>query len=175
MLSSLRFARDAGPSCTAPTWLPSPQCAYLAVHWRSVTWWPASHNTSAVCMLERPAIGECSHLHLAATLDPCGADRPLSLSETNLTSLPAPRTTKAAARAFFSLLGTTLARSPGVRLLQLSSPQNLAIKTPSPRSQLHRKRNIFGLVPARRVHPSHGYQTFARAFHALWRDPARQR
>jgi hypothetical protein len=51
-----------------------------------------------------------------------------------------------AARAFS--LGTTLA----AHFLQLSSPQNLAIKTPSPRPQLHRKRNTFGLGPARRVH-----------------------
>jgi len=50
------------------------------------------------------------------------------------------------ARAFS--LGTTLA----AHFLQLSSPQNLAIKTPSPRPQLHRKRNTFGLGPARRVH-----------------------
>jgi hypothetical protein len=42
---------------------------------------------------------------------------------------------------------------PGLPLLQpvLSTPQNLAIKTPSPRPQLHRKRNTFGLGPARRV------------------------
>jgi len=38
------------------------------------------------------------------------------------------------------------------RLLQISPPQNLAIKTPSPRPQLHRKRNPSGLGPACRVH-----------------------
>lgn len=122
MLSSLRFARDAGPSCTAPTWLPSPQCAYLAVHWRSVTWWPASHNTSAVCMLERPAIGECSHLHLAATLDPCGADRPLSLSVRDqldqLDQLASPQDNQS--------------RRSGVLLSPRHHPGTLAWGSPSP-------------------------------------------
>jgi hypothetical protein len=61
-------------------------------------------------------------------------------------SLQTKRRGRQAARAFS--LGTTLA----AHFLQLSSPQNLAIKTPSPRPQLHRKRNTFGLGPARRVH-----------------------
>jgi hypothetical protein len=48
---------------------------------------------------------------------------------------------------------STLGHHPGLAVLQpfLSTPQNLAIKTPSPRPQLHRKRNTFGLEPARRV------------------------
>jgi len=81
-------------------------------------------------------IGECLPSSPRINLDPCGVGLCLR-----------PNLGEQAARAF------SLGTNPGLSLLQpvLSTPQNLAIKTPSPRPQLHRKRNTFGLGPARRV------------------------
>jgi hypothetical protein len=94
-------------------------------------------HTTPILIASSPCLPlvNSSPLGLAATFDPCCAGL-----------CPRPSLESKAARAFF--LGTTL----GAHLLQLSPPQNLAIKTPSPRPQLHRKRNTFGLRPARRVH-----------------------
>jgi hypothetical protein len=91
-----------------------------------------------------------SFSHLAKPLEPltlcCRPFRPQAERRASR-SVGARKKRKAkAARAFSS--APTLASI----FLQLSSPQNLAIKTPSPRPQLHRKRNPFGLGPARHVH-----------------------
>ena len=137
----------------------------IAVHWRSVTWcqcrttpfWMQLVFVAHWRMLptppdvQRPSIpavlmpflvlagGFCARARATRRLAQPGrqpALRPLFLGT--------PQQTLALSHAPLAS-----AFSP---LLQLFSPQNLAIKTPSPRSQLHRKRNTFGLEPARRVH-----------------------
>jgi hypothetical protein len=79
-------------------------------------------------------------------------------------------------------LGRALSSTPrhrlGVPFSSFLPPQNLAIKTPSPRPQLHRKRNSSGLAWQRHLRvtsTSDGYQSFATSLHALWRNPARER
>ena len=85
-------------------------------------------------------IGECLpsyDLHLEINLNPCGAALCLRIRVWEIKPLGRSLSATIHASLFSSLF--------------FSTPQNLAIKTPSPRPQLHRKRNTFGLGPARRV------------------------
>jgi hypothetical protein len=129
------------PHCCVP-----PQCAWplLAIsHMEAVVTHshPAFH---AVASSQRPAIGEC------LSSSPCTCPRPrwcrARYEQKIRRERPLGRT--------FSLAPPWLL-TPRLRLGLISPaspPQNLAIKTPSPRPHLHRKRNTSGSGPARRVH-----------------------
>ncbi len=96
-----------------------------------------------------------SPLHLTTTLDPGGAGSFRLASRVSRlfrgSSLEVCRA-EGAARSHTRSPFAPSVSAAGSFLQLLPTPQNLAIKTPSPRPQLHRKRNNSGCRPARRVH-----------------------